>query len=99
MFSLSTIATNFASTQKKFKKFGKKLRKQRDGEIDTMKEKLKEIAQDEIERSKNLFEKHKPVLLIEIGDYKNSKIPDFLRDEAGYTCTPESRPEHIFLYV
>ena len=59
MFSLSTVATNFASTQKKFKKFGKKLRKQRDGEIDNMKEKLKEIAQDEVERSKNLFERHK----------------------------------------
>ena len=59
MFSLSTVATNFASTQKKFKKFGKKLRKQRDGEIDSMKEKLKEIAQDEIERSKNLLERHK----------------------------------------
>ena len=59
MFSLSTVTTTFASTQKKFKKFGKKLRKQRDGEIDTMKEKLKEIAQDEVERSKNLFERHK----------------------------------------
>tara|TARA_B100000427_G_scaffold137334_1_gene114198 strand:- start:560 stop:817 length:258 start_codon:yes stop_codon:yes gene_type:complete len=59
MFSLSTVATNFASTQKKFKKFGKKLRKQRDGEIDGMKEKMKEIAQDEIERTKNLFERHK----------------------------------------
>jgi hypothetical protein len=55
MFSLSTVATNFASTQKKFKKFGKKLRKQRDGEIDGMKEKMKEIAQDEIERTKDLF--------------------------------------------
>jgi len=59
MFSLSTVATNFASTQKKFKKFGKKLRKQRDGEIDGMKEKMKEIAQDEIERTKDLFERHK----------------------------------------
>jgi len=46
-----------------------------------------------------ILKKYKPVLLIEIGDYKNSKIPDFLRDEVGYTCTPESRPEHIFLYV
>jgi len=58
MFSLSTVATNFESTQKKFKKFGKKLRKQRDGEVNGMKEKMKEIAQDEIERTKNLFKKH-----------------------------------------
>ena len=59
MFSLSTAATNFASTQKKFKKFGKKLRKERQEQIDSMKEKLKEISQDEIKRSQNLFQKHK----------------------------------------
>ena len=44
MFSLSTVATNFESTQKKFKKFGKKLRKQRDGEVDGIKEKINDIA-------------------------------------------------------
>jgi len=59
MFSLSTVTTTFASTQKKFKKFGKKLRKQRQEQIDNVKDKLKEISQDEIERTKNLFEKHK----------------------------------------
>ena len=59
MFSLSTAATNFASTQKKFKKFGKKLRKERQEQIDNMKEKIKEISQDEIKRSQNLFQKHK----------------------------------------
>ena len=46
-----------------------------------------------------ILKKYKPVLLIEIGDYKNSKIPDFLRDEAGYTSTPESRPECMYLFV
>ena len=59
MFSLSTATTTFASTQKKFKKFGKKLRKQRDGEVDGIKEKINDIAKDEIERTKSLFEKHK----------------------------------------
>jgi len=59
MFSLSNVTTTFASTQKKFKKFGKKLRKQRDGEVDGIKEKINDIAKDEIERTKNLFEKHK----------------------------------------
>ena len=59
MFSLSTVTTTFDSTQKKFKKFGKKLRKQRQEQIDNVKDKLKEISQDEIERTKNLFEKHK----------------------------------------
>ena len=59
MFSLSTVTTTFASTQKKFKKFGKKVRKQRDGEVDSIKEKLKDIAKDEVEKTKSLFEKHK----------------------------------------
>jgi len=59
MFSLSNVTTTFASTQKKFKKFGKKLRKQRDGEVDDIKDKIKEIAGDEVERTKSLFEKHK----------------------------------------
>ena len=55
MFSLSTVTTTFASTQKKFKKFGKKVRKQRDGEVDSIKEKLKDIAKDEVEKTKSLF--------------------------------------------
>jgi len=59
MFSLSNVTTTFASTQKKFKKFGKKLRKQRDGEVEGIKEKINDIAKDEIERTKSLFEKHK----------------------------------------
>tara|TARA_R100000908_G_scaffold53331_1_gene28640 strand:- start:19 stop:273 length:255 start_codon:yes stop_codon:yes gene_type:complete len=59
MFTLSTVTTTFASTQKKFKKFGKKVRKQRDGEVDSIKEKLKDIAKDEVEKTKSLFEKHK----------------------------------------
>ena len=41
MFSLSSITATFASTQKRFKKFGKKLRKQRDGEVDGIKDKIK----------------------------------------------------------
>jgi hypothetical protein len=60
MFSLSTITTTFASTQKKFKKFGKKLRKQRDGEVDGIKEKISDIASKmKLKELKSLFEKHK----------------------------------------
>jgi len=68
MFSLSNVTTTFASTQKKFKKFGKKLRKQRDGEVDGIKEKINDIAKDEIERTKSLFEKHKDF-------FKKNKTP------------------------
>ena len=68
MLSLSNVTTTFASTQKKFKKFGKKLRKQRDGEVDGIKEKINDIAKDEIERTKSLFEKHKDF-------FKDNKTP------------------------
>jgi|TARA_B110000483_G_scaffold3460_1_gene4117 hypothetical protein len=68
MFSLSSITATFASTQKRFKKFGKKLRKQRDGEVDGIKDKIKEIAGDEVERTKGLFEKHKDF-------FKKNKTP------------------------
>ena len=71
MFSLSTVTTTFASTQKRFKKFGKKLRKQRDGEVDGIKDKIKEIAGDEVERTKSLFEKHKDFF----NDNKTQKTP------------------------
>ena len=50
----------------------------------------------------NTLKKYKPVLLIEIipNSCKNDKkIHDFLKDEIGYTGTPESRPENMFLYV
>jgi ElaB/YqjD/DUF883 family membrane-anchored ribosome-binding protein len=71
MFTLSTVTTTFASTQKKFKKFGKKVRKQRDSEVDSIKEKLKDIAKDEVEKTKSLFEKHKEFF----NDNKTQKTP------------------------
>mgnify|MGYP001164886358 CR=1 FL=1 len=82
MFSLSTAATNFASTQKKFKKFGKKLRKERQEQLDGMKDKMKEIAQDEIERTKNIFNKHK----------------DFFKDQKQCKKTPTTETTAIDFY-
>ena len=46
MFSLSNVTTTFASTQKKFKKFGKKLRKQRDGEVE-----VEEVTKSNVHQS------------------------------------------------
>ncbi|QOR60264.1 hypothetical protein [Bathycoccus sp. RCC716 virus 1] len=82
MFSLSTAAANFQSTQKKFKKFGKKLRKQRQEQLDNMKEKLKEISQDEIKRSQNLFQKHK----------------DFFKETQKTSSTPTTEVTAIDFY-
>ena len=82
MFSLSTVATNFESTQKKFKKFGKKLRKQRQEQVDNITEKLKEISQDEIKRSQNLFQKHK----------------DFFTEQKQTKATPSTETTSIDFY-
>ena len=82
MFSLSTAAANFQSTQKKFKKFGKKLRKERQEQLDGMKDKMKEIAQDEIERTKNIFNKHK----------------DFFKDQKQCKNTPTTETTAIDFY-
>ena len=59
MFSLSTVTANFASTKKKFKKFGKKLSKSRKEDISKIGDKLKEIANSEKDRVKSIFEEHK----------------------------------------
>jgi len=82
MFSLSTTAANFDATQKKFKKFGKKLRKQRQEQVDNITEKLKEISQDEIKRSQNLFQKHK----------------DFFNDSKKCSNTPSTETTAIDFY-
>ena len=82
MFSLSTAAANFDATQKKFKKFGKKLRKQRQEQVDGITEKLKEISQDEIKRSQNLFQKHK----------------DFFSDTKKCSNTPSTETTAIDFY-
>jgi len=82
MFSLSTAAANFDATQKKFKKFGKKLRKQRQEQVDSITEKLKEISQDEIKRSQNLFQKHK----------------DFFKDTKKCSNTPSTETTAIDFY-
>jgi|TARA_B100001996_G_C18612381_1_gene574266 hypothetical protein len=58
MVSLS-LTTTFASTQKKFKKFGKKLSKQRKGELNKIRENFNKISSEEKKRAQKLFEQHK----------------------------------------
>tara|TARA_B110000285_G_scaffold232146_1_gene302521 strand:- start:845 stop:1522 length:678 start_codon:yes stop_codon:yes gene_type:complete len=45
----------------------------------------------------NTLKLHKPMLYIEIGDYKNSEIPEFLK-EFGYK-DPEPKPEHMYIFT
>ena len=62
MFAITNTFTVFAANKKKnngFKKLGKKVQKQRQGDVDRIKDKLSDIAKDETKRVKEVFEEHK----------------------------------------
>ena len=58
MFAIANTFTVFAAN-KDFKKLGKKVQKQRQGDVDRIKDKLSDIAKDETKRVKEVFEEHK----------------------------------------
>lgn len=57
MFTI-TSSINVTSINKRFKKFGKKMRKQRNEEVGKIREKLADIARDEERRAKDIFKQH-----------------------------------------
>ena len=57
MFSLTTSIT-FAANTKRFKKFGKKMKKQNDADVTKIREKLSDISRDEQRRVKDIFREH-----------------------------------------
>jgi cell fate regulator YaaT (PSP1 superfamily) len=57
MFSLTTSTTFMANT-KRFKKFGKKMKKQRQGDLSRIGDRFKDIARDEERRAKEIFREH-----------------------------------------
>ena len=59
MFAIATN-TVYAFTDK-FKKVGKKVQKQRKGEVEKIKDRLKDIARDEEKRAKNIFKQHQDI--------------------------------------
>ena len=54
----SVCQTQIMASQKKLKKFGKKMRKQRERDLNDMKNRLSEIADSEKKRSQEIFESH-----------------------------------------
>ncbi len=54
----SVCQTQIMASQKKLKKFGKKMRKQRERDLNNMKNRLSEIADSEKKRSQEIFESH-----------------------------------------
>jgi hypothetical protein len=57
MFSLTT-STTFAASTKRFKKFGKKMKKQRQDDLGRIGDRFKDIARDEERRAKEIFKQH-----------------------------------------
>ena len=57
MFSLTT-STTFAANTKRFKKFGKKMKQQRQDDLSKIGERIKDIARDEERRAKEIFRQH-----------------------------------------
>ena len=57
MFSLTTSTTFMAKTNR-FKKFGKKMKKQHDTDVGKIREKLSDISRDEQRRVKEIFKEH-----------------------------------------
>jgi|TARA_A200000159_G_scaffold160917_1_gene181853 hypothetical protein len=53
----SSASGTLGSTQKRFKKFGQKMKKQTD--ITNIQEKMREVAREEQRRSRQIFDDHK----------------------------------------
>ena len=57
MLSLTTSIT-FAAKTNRFKKFGKKMKKNSDADVSKIREKLSDISRDEQRRAKEIFREH-----------------------------------------
>jgi len=61
MFAIATSPTWFAKTDD-FKKIGKKIQKQRNSEVERIKDKISDIARDEQRRVKEIFKEHQDII-------------------------------------
>lgn len=61
MFAITASPTWFAKTDD-FKKVGKKIQKQRQTEVDRIKDKIGDIAREERKRVQEIFEEHRDIL-------------------------------------
>jgi|TARA_B100000530_G_C15927393_1_gene475480 hypothetical protein len=61
MFAITASPTWFAKTDD-FKKVGKKIQKQRQTEVDRIKDKIGDIAREERKRVQEIFKEHRDIL-------------------------------------
>ncbi len=60
MFAITT-SNSFFEFSDRFKKIGKRIQKQRQGEVERIKDKLSDIAREEERRAKEIFKQHKDI--------------------------------------
>ena len=60
MFAITT-SNSFFGFSDRFKKIGKIIQKQRQGEVERIKDKLSDIAREEERRAKEIFREHKDI--------------------------------------
>ena len=58
MFSITLTPTIFAAKSNRFKKFGKKMKDQRQSDLSRIKDKFDDIARDEQRRVKEIYKEH-----------------------------------------
>jgi cell fate regulator YaaT (PSP1 superfamily) len=73
MFSLTT-STTFAASTKRFKKFGKKMKKQRQDDLGRIGDRFKDIARDEERRAKEIFKEHQEFFQDAKGSQKKEEV-------------------------
>ena len=73
MFSLTT-STTFAVSTKRFKKFGKKMKKQRQEDLGRIGDRFKDIARDEERRAKEIFKQHQDFFQGANGSQKKEEV-------------------------
>lgn len=70
----SSTPANIASIRKKFKKYGKQMKKQRMGDFQNIRERLSEIAEGEKLRSREILESHRAFFMEEKKPKENVSI-------------------------
>ena len=79
MLSIASTQANITAIRKKFKKYGKKMKKQRADDFVTIRERLSEIAEGEKSRSREILESHKAFFEEEKKPKKEEVSIDFYR--------------------
>jgi hypothetical protein len=77
MFVIASSQATFTSIRKRFKKYGKQMKKQRMDDFTSIRERLSEIAEGEKTRSREILESHRAFFVDEKKPKKEEVSIDF----------------------